>query len=223
MAEPSREEILARYRRVRAISEAHHTGALDLVSRQTLLDQARRVGLAVGKTLVAESMDELTLAIDLAIYTAPPDRTRAIDRYARLQTPTEGSDEALVLDAMRKDCFSLFRVERRHDRAGLILLDILREREIWLVDRAMERTASEAASFAMRIHRPDAFAISAGVIVPLNRLMMTAVLDKVLPLWESRRDRFAGDRRFATAIYRSAIELGVMERVRFEGLDSAAA
>ena len=52
MAEMSREEVLARYRHLRAISTRHHTEAMNFVSRPALLEQARRLGLAVGGTAV---------------------------------------------------------------------------------------------------------------------------------------------------------------------------
>ncbi len=45
-------------------------------SRPAHLEQARHLGLTIGKTLAAESLDELTLAFDLAIHTARPDHSR---------------------------------------------------------------------------------------------------------------------------------------------------
>src|SRR4051812_40048732 len=83
MAARDREEILTRYRRLREISTRHHSEALRFIPRSTLLEQARRLGLTAGKMLVADSMDELTLAFDLCLYTAAPGRSRGIDRYAR--------------------------------------------------------------------------------------------------------------------------------------------
>lgn len=68
---PSRGEVLARYRHLREISKRHHSDALKLLSRDAILHQARRLGLADGKVLILDSMDELTLAFDLAIHTAP--------------------------------------------------------------------------------------------------------------------------------------------------------
>jgi hypothetical protein len=76
MAGMSRDEILARYRHLRAISTRHHTEALKFLSQPALLEQARQLGLAMGKTLVAESMDELTLAFDLAIHATRPGPAR---------------------------------------------------------------------------------------------------------------------------------------------------
>src|SRR3954452_24749179 len=51
MAEMSRDEVLARYRHLRAISTHHHTEAMNFSSRPALLEQARHLGLAAGGML----------------------------------------------------------------------------------------------------------------------------------------------------------------------------
>lgn len=216
MAEMSREEVLTRYRHLRAISTRHHTEAMNFFSRPALLEQARHLGLAVGETLAAESFDELTLAFDLAIHTARPDHTRAVDRYAGAAQLQPGSDEALVLEAMRQARFSLWRVERRHEVVGLVVRDLLRQDEAWLVDEALERSAPEGMVAAMRLCTPDAFAMTCGVIVPVDRGLIEEALAEVLPRVRGSPDRVANDRRFATAVYRTAVARGLMARVGFE-------
>jgi hypothetical protein len=67
----------------RSVADRHHSEALKLVSRTAILHQARRLGLADGKSLILDSMDELTPVFDLAVHTAPAGRFRTIDRYAR--------------------------------------------------------------------------------------------------------------------------------------------
>jgi hypothetical protein len=212
----SREEILTRYRHLRAIATRHHSEALEFLSRSAILEQARHLGLTVGKTLVAESIDEMTLAFDLAIHTARPGHSRAIDRYARAAQLQPGSDESVVLEAMRQARFSVWRVERRHEAAGLMVQDLLRQDEAWLVDEALEQSAPEGVTVAMRLCTPDAFAMTSGIIVPVDREMMEEVLDQVLPRVRGEPDQVANDRRFASAIYRTAVANGLMERISFE-------
>ena len=55
----SRAEVLTRYRHFREISKQHHSAALDFLSKDAVISQARRLGLAQGKTLVLDSMDDL--------------------------------------------------------------------------------------------------------------------------------------------------------------------
>src|SRR3954447_5676776 len=90
----TRDQILERYRHLREISTGHHSGALKFLPRQGLLEHAKRLGLAIGGMLVAESEAEMTLVFDLALYTAKERRSRALDRYARATKLPPGSDAA---------------------------------------------------------------------------------------------------------------------------------
>ena len=213
MAAMSRDEVLTRYRRLRAISTRHHSEALRFVPRSTLLEQARRLGLTMGKTLVAESMAELTLAFDLCLYTAAPGRSRGIDRYARSAGAAPGSDEEVMLQAMRQARFSIWQVERLHETAGLLVQDLMREECIWLVDESLEQTAPAGLTLAMRVSTPDAFAMTSGVIVPVDTELIEQVFDDVLERVRGEPDMIANDRRFATAIYGMAVRGGLMDQI----------
>jgi hypothetical protein len=215
MAVMSREETLARYRGLREINKRHQTEAVRFVPHSALLDQARRIGLAIGNTLVAESMDELTLAFDLALYTAPPGRSRGIERYARSAAVPAGSDDEVVLQAMRQARFSVWQVERRHEAVGLVVQDLMRETSLWLVDESLEQTAPEGMSVAMRVIMPEAFAMTCGVIVPVDAMLLDEVFEEVLGRIRGEADAIANDRRFATTIYRMAVLEGLMDQVGF--------
>lgn len=220
-AAPTRAEVLARYRRLRAISKRHHTATLDFLSADAIVHHARQLGLAVGKTLVLDSMDELTLAFDLAIHTAPMGRSRAIDRYARSARLAPGSDETLVLEAMCQARFSIVCVERRHEAAGLIVADLLRRIELWLVDEGLESSIPDGSVMATRLYAPDGFAMTAGVSLPFDLGLMEQVLEEVPQLRRKRPAEAAGDRRFAEAVYRIAIADGIMEQVIYQDVPEA--
>ena len=131
---PARNAVLARYRQLREISKKHHHDILKLISGDAMLQQARRLGLVQGRTLILDDMEEMSYVFDLAIYTAPPGRSRAIDRYARSAQLPPGSDEALMLEAMRAARFAILILGRRHDAAGVIATDLFRRTDVWLVD-----------------------------------------------------------------------------------------
>jgi hypothetical protein len=178
--------------------------------------QARRLGLTQGKTLVLDDPDELNYAFDLAIYTAPLDRSRAIDRYARSARLAPGSDEALMLDAMCHARFAVVSIVRRHEAAGLIVEDLFRERELWLVDIGLETSFPDGSVLATRLYQPEAFLMTAGASVPLDRELITDALN-VLPQSLTKSPTAAlDDRRFAEAIYRVALAGGVMQRIKYQ-------
>ena len=211
---PGRDEVLARYRHLREITRRHHAKVLDFVSRDTLMQHARRLGLAHGNTLILDSMDDLTLCYDLAIYTALAERSRAIDRYARSVQLAQGSDEALMLEAMRNARFALIAVERRHEAAGLIVTDLLRNAQLWLVDEGLEMSLPAGSGYATRYYMTDSFAMTAGVGMPVDSDLIKHVLESAPPLRRKSPAEAIEDRRFAEAVYRAAIEDGIMEGAR---------
>jgi hypothetical protein len=212
---PSRDEVLARYRQLRQISQRHVSEVTKFLPRDTVLHHARRLGLMRGKTVIVDNMDELALAIDLAIYTAPDGRSRAIDRYARSARFAPGSDEALMLEAMRNARFAIIKVQRRHPSAGLIVNDQFRNTELWLVDEGLETSLPDGTAFATRYHSPDRFVMTAGVGTPVHVGLLVNAVESAPQLRRKSRAEVIEDRRFAEAVYRAAIEDGIMAGVAY--------
>jgi hypothetical protein len=96
-----RSEVLARYRRLRQTSKRQHQAVLDIIAPDVLLGWARRLDMTEGKAVVLENDNEMTLPEDLAIYLPRPGHSHPLDRYARVAQLAPGSDEAIVLAAMR--------------------------------------------------------------------------------------------------------------------------
>ena len=211
-----RGEVLARYRRLRAISRQHHSNAMELVSRDAMLRNARRLGLAQGDLLILDDMRDMNLVFDLSIHTAEPGRSRAIDRYARSAKLPPGSDEALVLDAMCHARFSLIEIKRRHPSAGVIAMDRIRGTEYWLVDEGLESSAPDGFVLATRLFTPDGFSMAAGVFVPLSRALLHNVIAAVPQLHRKTPQESIDDRRFAEAFYRMAVAEGLTAQVRYQ-------
>ena len=211
----TRPEILDHYRHLRMIGTDHHSGALKFVARSTLLEQARRLGLAAGRTLVVEDEEEMTLVFDLAIYTAKEGRSRAIERYAKALPLPSGSDEARMLEAMRQTTFSIWKIERRHGTVGLVVSDELRENEVWLIDEALEKSGHDGMVFASRFCFIDGFAMTSGVIVPVTEDIIDNVLTDALAWRHPDLPMLAQDPKFAAAIYRAALDSGIMDRVAY--------
>jgi len=219
----NRAEILARYRQLREISMKHHHEILNFVSQDLILRQARRLGLAHGRTFVLDDLDEMNYAYDLAIHTAPaPGRSRAIDRYAKSVKLVPGSDEALVLDAMQAARFSLLLVERRHETAGVVATDLVRGTKIWLVDLGLEISVPDGEAMATRLYTPEDFSMTAGVNVPLDVEAFQDILAK-LPrsLGDTAFAALIDEPRFPEAIYSIALASGVSDRVEYQDVSAA--
>jgi hypothetical protein len=210
-----RQSVVTRYARLRAISKQVNNEALDRISLPSMMEAARRLGMAAGRTLICDSDEEEALIYDLAVHDRRPGRSGAIDRYIKSARLPPGSDEARVAEAMRVARFSIWRFDRRHDVAGTVVTDLVGGAETWLMDQNMAASVKPGCVFAARLCWPEAFAMTCGIIVPIDREMMEEALEMMILPRSGARLASLDDPRIIVAIYRAAVELGVMERVRY--------
>jgi hypothetical protein len=207
----SRAGILGRYRRYSDLRMEIQTTALESVSRSSLLDYAKRIGLSDGKVLFTDDTAELTLAFDLALYTARMGRTRAIDRCARRRLMDSTPDEELVLQALQASRFSIFRTIGKCEPAGLRLEDLLGGATVALLDEGLEQSAAPGAVFAMRVAPIEDFVITCGVVVPLGIERAKVIIDVVTDgATDAELVGLANDWRFIASLYKLAIDFGLM-------------
>lgn len=215
---PIREELLARFQQLDEIREHHYIRALDFVSPEVVAQHIRRLGVTSVRALCADTPSDLLMVYDLAIHTAPPGRSRAIDRYARNAPPPPGSEEASVLEAMCNARFAVLKVVGPHPIAGLILTDPMRNEEVWLVDDELETSLAKGTLFATRLYTPERFSITSGVRVSINvALLQQAVASVPQLVLRKEPGPLCEDLRFAQAIYRLSIEAEIRDHVIFGG------
>jgi hypothetical protein len=142
-------------------------------------------------------------------------RSRAIERYARTTQLPHDSDEMRVLEAMCGTQFSIWRIERRHHIYGLIVTDLLRQMEIWLVDEAMTVSARNGLRFVGRLCHLQHFTITNGVAVPVVGALMEQVIADAMARRSTDLEHASGTTNFAAGIYRAALDDQVVDRVLF--------
>ncbi|MBX6744394.1 MAG: hypothetical protein IRY87_20350 [Acetobacteraceae bacterium] len=196
-------EIEALYRRCAGLRRGFQEAALRSVPLPKLREAAERLGLPVASELAQVSEGDLAFAFDLAVYSAPPGRSRAIDRVARPRRAMQ-DEAALVLDALTHSWFSVFRSLGPHPEAGLLLEDALLGGEVWVVDEALAEFSGPGAVLAMRLGRLRGFAMTCGPVVPLDEPILAGfrqiLAEAPLPAAE-----MTADPRFATLIYQRAL------------------
>jgi hypothetical protein len=197
------DEIRDFYGRCAAARQRLQDMAVRATPREKVLEQMKRLGLSMDAEMGQVSDEELAYAFDLAIYTAPPGRSRAIDRVARqhARLPGEG---ALVLNALTHSWLSIFRVLDRHPEEGLIAEDALLGGEVWLVDQNIAETAPPGTIFASRIGRVWGFCISCGVVATLDENRLAGVRS-VLERGGVAAEELVADTRFATMMWQDGL------------------
>ena len=210
----SRVAILGRYRRYGDLRKEIQSAALGNMSESSFLAHAKRIGLSDGRVIFADNNSEVALVYDLALYTAQPGRTRAIERCARKRLKAAQSDEALVLQALLASRFSIFGVVGRCEPAGVLLEDLMRGGTIPLLDEGLEQSASAGDVFAMRVAPIEDFLINCGAVVPMGGGIFEEIIELLIGgVVEAERAALADHRRFAAALYALAIELELMSSI----------
>ena len=210
----SRVAILGRYRRYSDLRKEIQSAALENVSKSSFLAHAKRIGLSDGRVVFADDGSEVALVYDLALYTAQPGRTRAIDRCARKRLTAAQPDEALVLQALQASRFSIFRVIGRGEAAGVLLEDLMRGGTIHLLDEGMERSVKPDNVFAMRVAPIEDFAITCGAVVPMDLETFEGIIEFLTDGAPDAELAALADRwRFAASLYELAIRLELMSSI----------
>ena len=97
---------------------------------------------------------------------------------------------------------------------GLILQDLLRQEEVWLLDEGFEQTVPDGATLASRVTKPDAFHMTTGATIPISRNAMEDVAAASPSLDASFAD--GTNVRFIETVYRSAVTHRLMDTVVME-------
>ena len=112
--------------------------------------------------------------------------------------------------------FSIISSVRRHTVAGLIVKDLFRGFEFWLVDEGLESSLPDEAVLATRLYTLEGFAMTAGVLVPLDIELIEYAIAHTPQLLRKGQEEAINDRRFAESIYRAAVASGIMEQVAYQ-------
>ncbi len=218
-----RDSIVARYRHLREIVKLHKAAALDHLPEQAVLDQARFLRIAAGKTILADTREEMTLVLDLALHAPRHARSRAFERYRKIAKLPAGSDEARVLDALCAARFVIGAVVGRHDVAGLIVTDVLRDTELRLMDMNLEASWGEPFVFAGHLMTIEGFCMTTGTLAPVEMADVEEALGQLPPLRGGTPEALADDPLFAGLVCRAALAHGAMDQVRMAEVGFAGA
>ena len=85
-----------------------------------------------------------------------------------------------------------------------------------MVDETMEKNPPLGVEIAGRLLRPEGFAMTARIVVPVNLDLLKEVFDRTPAVRRADRDLLAEDPRFAIGIYRAAVATGAMDSVRLK-------
>ncbi len=160
--------LVARYRRFRAIATRLNSRLMHYLPEDALEDGARDLGFLKNGDLEFDTKDETSVLMDYCIYNIVHQDRNSLQNYLAQNPPREGTDDALVLDAMSNSWYSLFVIEAVESGCGVRVRDLLRQTEHLLIDMNLSRSAERGFMLASRAMPFDGFIMSTGAGLPMD-------------------------------------------------------
>ena len=166
----TREETLTIYRPIRGAVRRILSAAVPVCNRSDLRRAAKQLGLwADERILPPEGDDAAEMLSDTALFEPNQRGRRAFDHFLSDRARQLDAADFEMADRMGKAFFSLFRSTARHGTAGIWIDDLLDgNRNLWLMDEAMEASVPTGETFGMRLFDAGAFHVGLGIAVPAD-------------------------------------------------------
>jgi hypothetical protein len=106
------------------------------------------------------------MVVDVALFEPNQRGRRAYDRFLEQKAQALNTADRALAQSMADAWFSIFCVAEQHEMVGLWIEDLLdRDRRIWLVDEALEASATTGATIGLRLFVSGPFHVCFGIIV----------------------------------------------------------
>lgn len=152
------------------------TGASKRIPAASAASQARALGLWDGKSPAVASDAQLGLLLDLGVFDPVAGHSPALEREARMNPPTPGSEAERVLRGLEQTRITLFRIAGPHDQGGVWVDDLLRGMPVHLWDAGLARPGQEGVGYGGRLMPIDGYEMTCGVLAPLSDGILDALL-----------------------------------------------
>lgn len=219
-----RKTAFQRYKQLRTVaSELTQSTLLKKLPKGALLDCAKKLGMAQGKYLTIEYEDELAILFDYCLFTYRVGGKNVIERYLMTNPPPPNSDEMQILKAKSQAWYSVFRAEHVEKGYGVVLRDLIRDKEYVLMDQGMGSSAKPTMIFAGRLICFADFCMTSGTFLPIaDPRLRSEVEGLIRKLFMNRGDKIKDglpsgvEASFSAQVIRAALRAGVLKKMRYQ-------
>jgi len=159
-------DLIERYKEIRQIAIQLNVQLVKMLPNNAAPECGKKLGLIKAGTLILNNDDEIAILYDYCLHHYRRADKTVIDRYLETTPPEPESDEAILLETMRRQRFSIFQVEES-DYPKVILRDLVAGGTLDIVDIGLSSTARPGHVLVGRILPLPEFNISSGIMIPL--------------------------------------------------------
>ncbi len=208
-----------RYKRLRLVGRRLNERLTATVPKRAMEDIGRSLGILRNGILIFGSEHVTNVHMDCCLYDWMEGGRNLVRKFAEKSPPPEGSDEREVLDAALRARYSLLKIEELVPGAGVRATDLLRDREIFLIDMGMSSCPGiEGGALATRIIPIGEFWMTSGAILPMDGNAVEGFLIDMLheDYHMTSVDDALETPEFVLAVVRSCLKSGAADLVRYE-------
>jgi hypothetical protein len=164
---------------------------------------------------------EIAVLMDYCLYDVRRQGRSTVERFLAESPPPAGSDEMILLQAMRAAHYPLFAVEAVERGVGVLARDLRRDEPCSIVDVGFGSTAPVGVMLAARYMAPEGIGMTTGAGLPVGMLPVAeraAFLRQVTATLQVTdfRNLSPGQASELTArIIRTCLEHGAAERIEY--------
>lgn len=214
-------DLLPRYKRLREVGLELNTRLVKTLPKSVLDEGGKKLGILRKNVLVLDTEDEIALLMDFCLHDVRRQGANAVDRYLEATPPPPGSDDMVLLQALRLARFSLIVVEALEPGVGARVKDILRDEPFFLVDVGMSRSVPVGMILATRVMEAEGIGMTTGAALPVA-VLSPAELGQYL---EGLKSVFRGTdfhhlshedaSEFSATVIRGCLKQGAAERIAY--------
>jgi len=179
---------LAHYQQLRRVARPLNGRLVKALSKRDLDEGGRKLGLLRDGVLVFETEDEMSVLMDYCLHDIRRRGRTEVERFLAQSPPAEGSDERIVLEALRRSWFALVAVEEAEPGVGVRARDLLRDEPLFVTDVAFGGSCQPGQVLATRLTAPEGIVMTTGAPLPVG-ILWPAQRDALV---EGLKARFPG-------------------------------
>lgn len=214
---PNKKDI-ERYKKLRAAGKAVNKILVKQLPKSAIQECGKKLGILKNKILLLSHESEIDVLVDYCFFHFRINKINVISRFLLMTPPEKDSIEMEALDAMQKACYTLLIVKEAFENKGVLVFDIIKRKDFFLIDLSLSLSAEAGMMFAGHIIPIGQFYITSGALLPIPHSLFENEIIPIVRKCFSKNDVLspAQEALFAAQVIRSALKAGVLEDVEYQ-------
>jgi hypothetical protein len=184
---PSAKDI-EHYKQLREFAIPFKHKLLEQLPTSAIKECAKKLGILKHNTLVFGCEDEVSVLMDYCLFQFRINKVNLISRYLLISPPEQDSTEMELLEAMQKTYYSLLIVKEAFKNKGVLVFDLLNEKDIFLIDLGFSNTADVGMMIASHIIPTGQFYRTSGAMLPIPASLLKDEIEAIVEKFFTRND-----------------------------------